>query len=109
MPPLHQVLDGLPSALGDDLIRVSAQDHYTEVVTTEGTHLLTARFSDCIEQLDAYDGVQTHRSHWVSLKHVRDLKASGSAYECVLSNGERIPISRRRYAALKHLIRARVG
>ncbi|RMB08122.1 LytTR family DNA-binding domain-containing protein [Eilatimonas milleporae] len=108
-PRLAALLDGVPAALGDDLVRLSAQDHYVEVVTTAGRHLLLARLADCVDRLGALDGVQTHRSHWVRLSHVTGLRAAGSAYECVLSNGDVVPVSRRRYSSLRHLIRARIG
>lgn len=100
-PVLRALFAGVPTALGDDIIRLHAQDHYVELVTAEGRCLLSERFSDCVERLRAVPGLQCHRSHWVSLQHVTGLAPSGSAYLCSLSNGDRVPVSRRRYAELK--------
>jgi len=98
---LSSLIDTVPPSLGDDIMRMHAQDHYVEVVTTEGGTLLTERFSDCVEKLERLDGIQCHRSHWISLGHDDDLTRSGSAYVCTMSNGDQVPVSRRRYAELK--------
>ena len=104
-PRLSEILEGVPPTLGDDLIRIAAQDHYTEVITALGAFLLNKSLSDCVSVLNDFDGVQTHRSHWVNLAHIVDVKRVGSAYECKLSNDECVPVSRRRYSMLKHLFR----
>lgn len=103
-PALASLIDTVPKSLGDDIIRLHAQDHYVEVVTSLGRALLTERFSDCVEKLEPLEGIQCHRSHWISLNHVVDLTRSGSAYMCSMSNGDRVPVSRRRYSDLKALL-----
>ncbi|WP_282604225.1 LytTR family DNA-binding domain-containing protein [Pelagibius sp. Alg239-R121] len=100
-PSLKSLIDTVPLSLGDDIIRMHAQDHYVELVTTNGSVLLTEQFGDCVERLTQLGGVQCHRSHWISLDHVRDLARSGSAYLCTMSNGDQVPVSRRRYSELK--------
>jgi len=100
-PSLKSMIDAVPSSLGNDIIRVHAQDHYVEVVTTQGSAFLTEQFGDCVEKLEQLDGIQCHRSHWVSLAHVKDVVRSGSSYICTLSNGDEVPVSRRRYSKLK--------
>ena len=100
-PSLKSMIETVPRSLGDDIIRVNAQDHYVEVVTTGGSALLTEQFGDCVEKLELLDGIQCHRSHWVSLAHVKGVARSGSSYICTLSNGDEVPVSRRRYSALK--------
>lgn len=105
-PKLFEILEGLPPALGDDLIRIEAQDHYTRVVTSMGQHLISLNFSQCVNKVSEWDGVQIHRSHWVKLDRIVDLQRTGSTYLCSLSNGDEVPVSRRRYSILKHLLRA---
>ncbi|MGH1479426.1 MAG: LytTR family DNA-binding domain-containing protein [Geminicoccales bacterium] len=100
-PSLNSLIDTIPHSLGDNIIRMHAQDHYVEVVTTEGRALLTEQFGDCVEKLQQFDGIQCHRSHWISLAHVKDLTRSGSAHICIMSNGDEVPVSRRRYSELK--------
>lgn len=98
---LSDLITTIPSSLGDDIIRMHAQDHYVEVVTAAGRTLISERFSDCVAKLDHIEGIQCHRSHWISLHHVTDLSPLGSAYVCTMSNGDRVPVSRRRYSELR--------
>ena len=75
-----------------------AQDHYVEVVTTQGRSLLSEQFGECVDKLADLDGIHGHRSHWVRLAHVVDIKKKGSASACLMSNGEEVPVSRRQYS-----------
>lgn len=99
--PLTELIASVPKALGDDIIRLHAQDHYVEVVTTDGSALLSEQFGDCVESLNSLNGIQCHRSHWVCLDHVEKFERAGSSYSCVLSNGDQVPVSRRRYAEIR--------
>ena len=106
VPVLSDLITAIPRSLGDDIIRMRAQDHYVEVVTVEGKSLVNDRFSDCVEKLDQINGMRCHRSHWISLHHVETVIPSGSAYVCTLSNGDQVPVSRRRYLELKQRVRS---
>lgn len=101
-PELKALIQAVPAALGNDIVRMQSQDHYVEVVTLEGRALIMERFSDCVRQLNQMDGFQCHRSHWISLRHAKSLSRAGSAYLCLMDNGDQVPVSRRRYAKLKH-------
>jgi len=98
---LRGLIASVPLDLGNDIIRMHAQDHYVEVVTTQGRSLLSEQFGECVEKLADLDGIHCHRSHWVRLAHVVDIKKKGSAYACLLSNGDEVPISRRKYSEFK--------
>ncbi|MCP4825700.1 MAG: LytTR family transcriptional regulator [Shimia sp.] len=98
---LRGLIASVPPSLGDDVIRIHAQDHYVEFVTTQGRSLLSEQFGDCIDKLADFDGIHCHRSHWVRLSHVVEIKKKGSAYTCLLSNGDEAPISRRKYGEFK--------
>ena len=100
-PKLSDILPQVPLSIGSDLIRAEAQDHYTLVVTTEGSTTLSVGFAETVEKLEPFEGVQCHRSHWVVPRHVTRLVRDGSAHRCVLSNGESIPVSRRRAAKVR--------
>lgn len=104
-PSLNSLIASAPPSLGNDIIRMHAQDHYVEVVTTKGSALLTEQFGDCVKKLSKLDGIQCHRSHWICLAHAKDMTRKGSSYTCFLSNGDQVPVSRRRYSELK----ARLG
>lgn len=100
-PSLRSVIPSAPHSLGDDLIRVEAQDHYVRLVTSDGTATLKLAFSECVSALDPFRGIQCHRSHWVRFRHVKKLRRAGSAYVCILSDETEVPVSRRRYSDLK--------
>jgi hypothetical protein len=104
LPVLSTLIESAPAKLGDDIISLHASDHYVELVTTEGRALLTEQFGDCLEKLKDLNGLQCHRSHWISLPHVASVSRKGSAYLCTMSNGEQVPVSRRRYVELRDRI-----
>ena len=98
---LNDLINAIPTSLGNDIIRMHAQDHYVEVVTTEGRVLILESLGECAQRLEGIDGIRCHRSHWISLCHVKELSPSGSAFICEMSNGDRVQVSRRRHADLK--------
>lgn len=78
------------------IIRLSAKDHLVEVVTDAGTELLRMRLTDAIERMEPVEGYCSHRSHWVArdeIEHVE--RENGQKIFLVLSNGDRIPVSRK--------------
>ena len=87
----------VPRALGRDIIAVSSDMHYLHVHTTLGRCMVLGTIRDAASLLgDA--GLQVHRSHWVAHAHVRRIAKRGSAWECVMTNDLRIPVSRRNRA-----------
>jgi len=64
----------LPESLGTDLISLQSQDHYVEVKTTLGSKLILIRLSDAIRELELIEGLQVHRSWWVTHKHIVEQK-----------------------------------
>ncbi len=92
--------DSLPAAIGRDVIMISSDLHYLHVHTTAGKALVLGSLRDVANAL-ASIGLQTHRSYWVAHAHVERLAQTGRQCECVMSNGMRVPISRRRRAVAK--------
>lgn len=84
----------LPRSLGRDVICVSSDLHYLHVHTANGKAMILGTLRDAGRALGD-SGMQVHRSHWVAHAHVERLGRRGSALECVMSNGLRIPVSRR--------------
>jgi DNA-binding LytR/AlgR family response regulator len=84
----------LPRAIGCDIILISSDMHYLHVYTTLGKCMILGTIRDAAEQLGD-DGVLVHRSHWVAHKHVNRLSRRGRSWECVMSNDQRVPVSRR--------------
>jgi hypothetical protein len=84
----------LPRSLGRDVICVSSDLHYLHVYTANGKAMILGTLRDAGRALgDA--GLRVHRSHWVAHAHVERLARRGGALECAMSNGLRIPVSRR--------------
>ena len=106
-PRLRSLLPGYPANVGEDLIRFEAQDHYVLVVTTDGHALVRANFADFVRSLAAWPGLQVHRSHWVATSHVAGIERAGSAGACRMSNGDSVPISRRRLPKVRAALSTR--
>lgn len=76
------------------LLRVSVEDHYTDVVTTRSHELILLRFADALKELGHTPGLQVHRSHWVADTHVEKLKRENGKLFVVTKDGREIPVSR---------------
>jgi hypothetical protein len=85
-----------------DVLRLSASDHYVEVVTTEGSEVLRLRFADAINEMEPVEGYCVHRSHWVARSAIMGVERE-SAHKLFLrlSNGDRVPVSRKYRTALE--------
>ncbi|MDD9744221.1 MULTISPECIES: LytTR family DNA-binding domain-containing protein [Marinovum] len=85
----------LPPALGDDIISISMQDHYAEVTTPLGSHLVLIRLSDALAELKGAAGLQVHRSHYVMTAHMERLCREGGRLRLRLTDGRELPVSAR--------------
>jgi len=95
----------LPHHLGTELSYLSMQDHYVEVVTSKGKEMLLMRFSDALAELEDYNGLQIHRSHWVSKEAVAGPKrVDGKLFLQMVDNAE-LPVSRSFQAQVKEELR----
>ena len=97
-PPL---LDRLAPERRGELYYLTMQDHYVEVVTSNGTSLVLLRLADAIKETAPLDGVQIHRSHWVARNAVRETERQGDRLVVKMANGITLPVSRSRRNALK--------
>jgi hypothetical protein len=85
----------LPPAIGRDVIVIQSDLHYLQVRTPIGRATLLGSLATAEASLGAL-GLRVHRSYWVALRHVRRIARSRSGWHCVLSDGTRVPVSRRR-------------
>jgi hypothetical protein len=76
---------------------ISAEDHYLNVQTDQGSELILMRLSDALVELTGRDGVQIHRSHWVARAGV----SKNTTNSATLHNGTTLPISRSNAAKAK--------
>ena len=79
--------------LGNHLISLSIQDHYVEVVTKLGREMIYLSFSEAMEELKKYPGIQIHRSHWVSQEALVSIVKEGRSTFATTSDGRKLPIS----------------
>jgi hypothetical protein len=93
-PGVAPLMDRLPPDRRGDLVRISAQGHYVEVVTSRGRGFLLIRFADAIAETLPGQGVQVHRSHWVATKAVTGRRRIDGQRHLVLSDGSLIRVSR---------------
>lgn len=88
----------LPYELRAPLVRIEAQDHYLNVVSTKGSALILMRLGDAIGELSGI-GVQVHRSHWVALEGIERARRIKGRDVLVTLDGAEVPVSRSHRAA----------
>lgn len=77
-----------------NIYRVSANDHLTEVATSEGAEQIRMRFADAVIEMDPVPGCHVHRSHWVALDAISNLVRKEGKILVQLKNGDELPVSR---------------
>lgn len=97
-PPL---LGRLPLAKRGRLVRLSAQDHYTEVVTEAGSELVLMRLADAIAEAAPTEGLRIHRSHWVASSAVTGSHRRNGRVFVSLEDGGEAPVSRSQITAAR--------
>ncbi len=86
---------------------IEADDYRARIHCHGRTHLVRASLSALMARLDPAAFVRVHRSAIVRLDHVREWRTGGEDREAtvVLRDGTAIPVSRRRLAEVKALLR----
>lgn len=102
--PVDTLINELPLAKRGKLICLQMDDHYLNVKTDKGEHLLLMRFKDALAKLENYDGFQTHRSWWVAKEAVLDTKKDGRKLILILQNGTEVPVSQTYLANVKAVL-----
>ena len=85
----------LPPAIGRDVISVSSDLHYLQVVTRQGQAMVLGALQE-VEDVFGDAGLRVHRSHWVHLDAVVRLRKTGGSWQLELVGGHCVPISRRK-------------
>lgn len=111
MPSPHSVDDDnypfyalLNNPIVGELIYLKSELHYLTVVTTQGSELILYNLKDAVEEVPEFAGAMSHRSYWVSFKHINKLKLEGRQGKLIMSNGDSVLISRRNVALFKRKI-----
>ncbi|MCZ7938658.1 LytTR family DNA-binding domain-containing protein [Agrobacterium salinitolerans] len=95
------LLERLPPQKRGELLRLSVQDHYTQIVTTHGQQLVLLRFADALKELGQTAGLQVHRSHWIADADVISLRKQAGRLYVMARDGSEIPVSRSYSAAVQ--------
>ena len=91
---------GLPGAV----VSLSAELHYLRVRTEGGEDLILHPFGAAVAAMPEGAGLQVHRSHWVALDAIEDVRARGTAGVARLRGGTEVPVARSRLAALRRAL-----
>lgn len=79
-----------------DVLYFKSAEHYVEVVLHDARELVRTSLKEIVNGFAPEDGVQPHRSYWVSRGAIVGLNRASGAQFLVLRNGEEIPVSRSR-------------
>ncbi|WP_161594586.1 LytTR family DNA-binding domain-containing protein [Marimonas lutisalis] len=93
--------------LGNVLYLKSAE-HYVEIVLHDATELVRASLRELTAMLDPCQGVQPHRSYWVSRDAIVGLNRCDGAQFLVLRDGSEIPVSRSRRGEVRNWLSTHV-
>ena len=98
---LPDLYSHLPPEIGTDIVFIEAELHYIKVVTVDGETLVLYALRDAAMELS--QGVIIHRSYWVALEFIEKISGTRASPVCVLKDGRRLPISRRRLDEVNNL------
>lgn len=105
-PDDTSILKNLEPAVKGDVLWLAAQEHYVQITTTREVRTELYRFSDLVRNLQAADGMQVHRSHWVAFAAIADMTRAGQSTRVTLTTGDTVPVSRTYRARLEeHMAR----
>ena len=76
-----------------DLISLTVMDHYVEVTTTRGKHLMLMRFSDALAEIPSGISLQVHLSYWVAHAQIEGHIHNGKRLLLITSAQDEIPVS----------------
>ena len=83
-----------------EVLSMSSQLHYIDVVTSKGHQLILYSLKEAIEEISTVKGMQIHRSHWVAYDAIESIKKNGRQGTVLLKNGQQVPVSRAYFAQL---------
>ncbi|MBL4660312.1 MAG: LytTR family transcriptional regulator [Alcanivoracaceae bacterium] len=99
--PGQSFINRLPTELGENLICFVMEDHYLLAYTNKGNHMILMRMKDALIELKNYNGMQVHRSYWIAIDAVANVKKQSRKTILTMKNGIEIPVSRKYLVAIK--------
>lgn len=101
----------VPTAAGelvldaDEIDWIEADDYYAAVHARRGRHLIRESLASLEQRLDGSRFVRAHRSAIVNVDRIREVTTEHGETLLVLTDGRRVPVSRRRRAVVAKLLR----
>ncbi len=92
----------------DEIDWIEAEDYYVGIHVSGSRHRIRESLSELEKRLDSAQFIRVHRSAIVHLTQVRELRLDGppgGETVVVLRDGTRLPVSRRRLAQVKAMLR----
>ena len=102
--PIASKNSTIPDWPSEKVLLVQAQEHYLSLTTESGNLLIRGRMGDAVQFLKPCEGIQPHRSWWISFDHIQSLGRQGRDAHIVTTRGNKIPISRARFSQVKQAI-----
>ena len=100
--PVAKFLERLPVKYRTaELYAISSEDHYLRIHTSLGEEMILMRLADALRELADADGLQTHRSWWVSRAGVAEARRENGKLVLELKSGGEAPVSRTYTTAVK--------
>lgn len=93
-PPTAAILRRVAPDKRAALVALSVEDHYVRIRTRKGEETVLMRLSDAIAETAPVAGLQVHRSHWVALDAVQQVRRRGDGALVQIAGGAEIPVSR---------------
>lgn len=75
-----------------DITALEAEDHYVRVHSADRSELIHYRFADAVDELRGHNGLQVHRSFWVSKSAIQSMVKRGRSYDILIGGEKRIPV-----------------
>lgn len=84
-----------------DLLLIQANEHYLTILTRNGEETHRTPMNAILPQIGKAEGIQPHRSFWISKDFIQDVKLVGTKPMIVCKNGTKVPVARGRRRDIK--------
>jgi len=85
----------------DELIYLQADSNYCNVHVKDGKRIMVTKTLNELEKLlDAEQFIRIHRSYTVNINFIKKISTEDGAYDVILEDGKRLPVSRRKKDSL---------
>lgn len=101
IPQPPRLVRRLPAKFEGQILRLTADNHFVEVVSECGSTSLRMRLRDAVSEMDGVEGSLVHRSHWVAHEGIQSVEKVRGKLVIRLSNGDEVPVSRSYRASLE--------